>query len=132
MGHTVQPLRWGVQSCRSPEIVARYDELLTDEGYAVIGTFAEPPDHPQGIAAAQPDLIIMDWFFGKEAVGMQTLAMLTTYPPPAPIPVIVCTAAGKALDLVEGLQTHCGVRIRHKPFAIDDLLTMIPQVFARP
>ena len=116
----------------TPEIVALYDELLTDEGYVVVGTFAEPPDHPQGIAAAQPDLIIMDWFFGKEAVGMQTLGMLKTYPPTAPIPIIVCTAAGKAVDLVEGLQTHRSLRILHKPFAIDDLLTMIQEVFAQP
>ena len=100
-------------------------------GYAVVATFAAPPNQPQGIAAAHPDLIIMDWFFGKEAVGMQTLDMLKTYPPTATIPIIVCTAAGKALEMVEGLQPHRGVRILHKPFAIDDLLTMIRQVFAR-
>ncbi len=114
----------------TPEIVGLYEELLTDEGYDVVATFAGPPTEPAVIERHQPDLIIMDWLFGNHRTGMQMLDMLKTYPPTAPLPIIVCSAAERTLREVEGTLTQQGVCMLHKPFAIDDLLAMIQEVLA--
>ena len=112
----------------APAIVQLYEELLTDEGYSVVATFAGPPTDPDEVGQHHPDLIIMDWFFGGEVTGLQTLEMLKAHPPTAAIPIIVCTAAGPTLLEAQGILIQRGVRLLHKPFAIDDLLTMIQQV----
>jgi CheY-like chemotaxis protein len=109
-------------------IVDLYDELLTDAGYEVVGTFASPPLAVQPIAEVQPDLIIMDWFFGREGTGMALLELLKLSPSTAAIPVIVCTAGDVALVPDEGILMQHGVRIVHKPFGIDDLLAVVKQV----
>lgn len=112
----------------APEIVELYEELLTGEGYTIIATFTGPPNDPDVIGQHKPDLVIMDWLFGREAAGMRLLDMLKTYPPTAAIPVIVCTAALREISEVEGMLTQHDVRLLHKPFAIDDLLALIRQI----
>jgi DNA-binding response OmpR family regulator len=112
----------------APEIVEFYEELLTDEGYDVIATFTGPPNDPQVIGQHRPDIVILDWLFGREAVGMRILDMLKAYPPTANTPIIVCTAAHQEITEVEGVLKQRGVRVLHKPFAIDDLVAMIRQV----
>ncbi len=114
----------------TPEIVQLYDDLLTDEGYAVVATFAGPPADVSEIEHHHPDLVLMDWLFGREVAGMRILDMLRGYPPTAAIPIIVCTAAHKSLGEAEGHLTECGVRILRKPFDIDDLVAMIRHVLA--
>ena len=61
---------------------------------------------------------------------METLDLLNRYPPTAALPIIVCTAARREIGAVERLLRQRGVRILHKPFAIDDLLGLIQQVVA--
>lgn len=112
----------------APAIVQLYEDLLTDEGYDVVATFAGPPSDPQAIEQHHPDLSIMDWLLGSEGTGMQVLDMLKAYPPTAAVPIIVCTAAQKEIVAAESILTQRGVRMLHKPFAIDDLLAMIRQV----
>jgi DNA-binding response OmpR family regulator len=112
----------------APEIVEFYEELLTGEGYTVVATFAEPPNNPKVIGQHSPDMVILDWLFGREAAGMRVLDMLKAYPPTAATPIIVCTAALYEISDVEGVLSQRGVRVLHKPFSIDDLLALIRQV----
>jgi DNA-binding response OmpR family regulator len=114
----------------TPYIVQFYEDLLTEEGYDVVGTFASPPDDPHLIEAVHPDVIILDWIFGKEAAGMRVLETLKAHAPTAGIPIIVCTVAQQAIAEVEDILPQRGVRVLHKPFAVDDLLTMIQQAVA--
>ncbi len=110
-------------------IVDLYDELLTDAGYEVVGKFVSPPATVDPIAAVQPDLIIMDWFFGQEPAGVNLLEMLKSSPATAATPVIICTAARNALTDGTGVLMEGGVPIVHKPFRIDNLLAVIEQMF---
>lgn len=112
-------------------IVALYDELLTEAGYEVVGTFARPPDDVHSIAMFQPDLIMLDWIFGQEASGMQFLDRLAGAPSTATIPVVVCSAAKTTLTEVERILTQRGVHVVYKPFHVDDLLHVIQQVVGR-
>jgi DNA-binding response OmpR family regulator len=110
-------------------IVDLYDEILSDAGYEVVGKFASPPATADPIAAAKPDLVIMDWFFGQEPAGVDLLEMLKSSPSTAATPVIICTAARNALvdgagDLIQG-----DVPVVYKPFRIDNLLAVIEQIF---
>jgi two-component system, OmpR family, response regulator VicR len=109
-------------------IVDLYDELFTDAGYEVVGTFARPPATVRPIAELQPDLIIMDWLFGQEETGMALLELLKLSLSTAAIPVIVCTAAQGTIAADESVLMQRGVRIVHKPFGIDDLLAIVKQV----
>lgn len=109
----------------SPAIVELYEDLLTEEGYDVVATFAHPPTDPSAVGDHHPDLIIMDWLFGGEANGLQVLDMLNACPATAAIPIVVCTAALREITEAEGILTQRGVRILHKPFSIDDLLALI-------
>ncbi len=87
----------------TPEIVELFEELLTDEGYSVVATFAGPPSEPQVIGEHHPNIVIMDWLFGNEAAGMRILNMLKSNPSTAATPVIVCTVAQKAIAQVEDI-----------------------------
>ncbi len=112
----------------APEIVQLYHDLFAQEGYTVVATFAEPVTDPRVIEDHHPDIVIMDWLFGDKGTGLRTLELLTNYPPTADISIIVCTTARQSLAEVEDIFSQHGVRLLHKPFAIDDLLGMIQEV----
>jgi len=81
-------------------------DLFAQEGYTVVATFAEPVTDPHVIEHNHPDIVIMDWLFGDKGTGLRTLELLTTYPPTADIPIIVCTT----LRTLRGRQHFCSTR----------------------
>jgi DNA-binding response OmpR family regulator len=112
----------------APEIVELYEDFLSNEGYTVVATFSVPPTDPEMIGQHHPDLIITDWRFYGTGSGMQTVEMIKRYLPTAAVPIIVCTAARRDLVDIEAVLTQYGVRILYKPFAIDDLLTLVQEM----
>ena len=104
--------------------------LLEDVGYEVVLTDF-PAQQVKDIERINPDLIILDFMFGHENLGLQMLQMLKMYPSTRNIPVIVSSAA---LDVVRQQQEYLksqGVAVIYKPFDIDELLGTIKQLLLK-
>lgn len=108
------------------EILELFREILTDEGYEVF-LYSYGIQDLAEVERVQPDLIILDHLIGGEAVGWQMLQKLKMRRSTATIPVIVCTAAVKAVQEMEGYMKAKNVGLVLKPFDIDDLLLAIRQ-----
>ena len=73
----------------------------------------------------KPDLIILDYYVGREGVGWEFLQMLKMEDSTASIPVLLCTTAVKlALDIGGYLATKRVVILR-KPFESRDLVSAV-------
>ena len=83
----------------------------------------------KGIA---PDLIILDYIFGREGLGWQMPQKLKMERKTATIPVIICTAATKEVQEIEGYLQAQGVRVIPKPFDIDTLLDTVKLALTDP
>jgi DNA-binding response OmpR family regulator len=114
----------------TPEIVDLYNDLLCDEGYTVVATFAEPPDTAEEVGQHHPDLVIMDWFLGAQGTGLRTLKMLRCCPTTEHVPVLICTAARQEIMAAQTSIIECKARVLHKPFVLDDLLDMLREMLA--
>jgi CheY-like chemotaxis protein len=90
-------------------------------GYeAVLMSYA--PRELDRIREVAPDLIILDFLMGdRELLGWQLLQKLKMDRRLDAIPVIVCTAAVKAVSEQQGYLTEQGVTIVLKPFNVDQL-----------
>jgi len=108
------------------DILEVFRILLEGEGYQVtLSSF--PLQKAADIEQLNPDLIILDVVFGEEKLGWQMLQLLKMQPATASIPVIICTAAEKAVREMEGYLVSKNVVVVYKPFELDDLLTAVTQ-----
>jgi CheY-like chemotaxis protein len=108
----------------TPEILALFQDLLTDEGYAVLLSATVPQDVAE-VEQLSPDLIILDLLFGTEPAGGHLLHALRGDAATAAIPLIVCTAATAQLHAYDADLHLPGVSIVAKPFDVDDVLRAI-------
>src|SRR5687768_13446507 len=83
------------------EILELFEDLLTDEGYEVV-VYSFGIQDMEEVVRAAPDLIILDLLMGGEQAGWQMLQKLKMKRKTANIPVIVCTAAAKVVQEMEG------------------------------
>ncbi len=112
------------------EILDLFEDLLTDEGYEVV-LYSFNIQDMEEVERAKPDLLILDLVIGGEEVGWQMLQKLRMRRSTAHIPVIVCTAAAKAVQEMEGFLKTKNVGLVLKPFDIDELLAAV-KVALRP
>ena len=105
-------------------ILELFRDLLEEEGYEVVLYTFAIQDLAE-VERVQPDLIILDHIFGEERLGWQLLQKLKLRRSTESIPVVVCTAAAKAVQEMEGYLTAHGVALVLKPFDIDDLLSTV-------
>lgn len=106
------------------EILELFRELLEGEGYEVV-LYAFAVQDLDEVERHRPDLIILDYVFGAEKLGWQMLQKLKMRRTTATIPVVICTAAKREVEELEGHLTAMGVGIVLKPFNVDDLLATI-------
>ncbi len=106
------------------EILDLFEDLLTDEGYEVVLYSFNIQDMAE-VERARPDLLILDLVIGGEETGWQMLQKLRMRRSTAHIPVIVCTAAAKAVQEMEGFLKTKNVGLMLKPFDIDELLAAV-------
>ena len=106
------------------EILTLFEEILTEEGYSV-SLYSFAMHDLVEVERIKPDLIILDHIMGGEAVGWQMLQKLKMRRSTANIPVVVCTAAVKAVQEMEGYLKAKGVGLVLKPFDIEDLLEAV-------
>ncbi len=108
------------------DILEIFRIILEGEGYKVtLSSF--PLQKAADIVQLGPDLIILDVVFGEEKLGWQMLQMLKMQPSTAAIPIIICTAAEKAVREMEGYLVSKNVLVVYKPFELEDLLTGVTQ-----
>lgn len=108
------------------EILDLFREILSDEGYEVL-LYSYSIQDMNEIERLNPDLIVLDHVIGGEAVGWQMLQKLKMRRSTADIPVVVCTAAVKAVQEMEGYLKAKGVGLVLKPFDIEELLQAVQQ-----
>lgn len=113
----------------TPEILAAFKDILEDEGYTPL-LYSYAISNLQEIEQINPDLIILDYVFGRTKSGWQTLQLLKMNRSTAQIPVIVCTAATSAVRDIEGYLTAHDIQLVPKPFDIDDLLNAVRRALA--
>lgn len=101
-----------------------YADLLGEEGYEV-ATHTNPTLATRHLDQFKPELIILDWMFGWEEIGLTTLHKLRLNPGTADVPVIVCSAATKRVGDVEEYLRAKRVAVLHKPFTFSDLLAAV-------
>ena len=106
------------------EILDLFEDLLTDEGYEVALCATNLPDMAE-VERVAPDLIILDLVMGGEETGWQMLQKLRMKRSTARIPVILCTAAIRAAQEMEGYLKTKNVGLILKPFDIDELLAAV-------
>ncbi len=117
----------------TPEILALFRDLLEEQGYRVtVDQFAgDVGDKLRDIAQAGPDLIVLDFIIGGEPIGWQLLQALRMDRQTAGIPVVVCTAARKLVEELEGHLDQLAIGVVLKPFDIDHLLEEVARALAR-
>ena len=113
------------------EIFELYEQLLSDEGYTVMLT-AQPPGAPDEVARLRPDLIILDFLHGREPQGWRLLQALQQDPATARIPTpLIATGANREVqEHAAWLEAH-RVPVLHKPFDLEELLTLVKDLLAR-
>lgn len=109
------------------ELLMLFGEILREEGYQV-ALFSSPLLAVEKISAASPDLIILDYLFGQEAYGWQILQALKLNRETACVPVIICTAASRIAQELDGYLATREVALLPKPFSVDELLTVVQQM----
>lgn len=103
------------------EILELFDAVLAELGHEVV-QMSYAPRELERIREAAPDLIILDLIFGEqETLGWQLLQKLKMDRDLEAIPVIVCTAAVRTANELQGYLTEQGVILVIKPFTVDQL-----------
>ena len=105
-------------------ILELYRDLLEHEGYRV-SVASAPPTEPDDVARLASDLIILDLVFRAEELGLRFLERLELDGPTAAIPVVVVSAAARALKVAEDRFAPPVVAALAKPFDIDELLRIV-------
>ncbi len=110
----------------TPEMLEVYQDLLTDEGYEVV-LYQQPLADASEAERENPDLIILDWVFGRDRLGLQAYQQLKDYLPTRDIPVLICTAATVEIQQDEVYLRTQGADILNKPFDVNELLERVKQ-----
>ena len=108
------------------ELVETMKILLEDEGYRVTTYPAAIVDMNE-LRLAQPDLVILDWLFGREADGLQVVQAVRLDKELAALPLIVCTAAQRQIQEMQLHLSGKNVRVLYKPFDLDVFLATVSQ-----
>jgi DNA-binding response OmpR family regulator len=108
------------------ELVETMKMLLEEEGYS-IATYPAAIVDMNELRMAQPDLLILDWLFGREADGLQVVQAVRLDKELAALPIIVCTAAQRQIQEMQLHLSGKNIRVLYKPFDLDVFLTTVLQ-----
>ena len=105
----------------SRDILQMLNDVLTYEGYEFAGALS-PELAAADFDRFKPDLVILDWLFGREDRGMEVLQHMRLHRTTATTPVIVCSAATNMVQEVEESLRAKGVDVVYKPFELQELM----------
>ncbi len=105
----------------SDNILALFQKILRKDDVEVfIQLFLNSDLHE--VSKIKPDLIILDYYVGREGVGWEFLQLLKMDESTATIPVLVCTTAVKLANEIASYLATKHVTVLRKPFESRDLL----------
>jgi DNA-binding response OmpR family regulator len=111
----------------SEDILALFQKILTTDDNQVFTQFFLNSDLTD-VARIKPDLIILDYYVGREGVGWEFLQLLKMDATTAKVPVLICTTAVKLAHDIAGYLATKQVSILRKPFEGRDLVTAVNAV----
>ena len=112
----------------SDDILALFDKILTtDECEVFSRVFLNLDLHD--VQKIQPDLIILDYYVGREGVGWEFLQLLRMDDTTAMIPVLICTTEVKLVEEIADYLVTKQVTVLRKPFERRDLLNAVQLAF---
>jgi len=77
------------------------------------------------VRRVKPDLIILDYYVGREGVGWEFLQLLKMDDSTSTIPVLLCTTAVKLVHEIASYLATKHVSVLRKPFESRDLVTAV-------
>src|SRR5579871_5847502 len=108
----------------SDDILALFEKILaTDECEVFTQLFLN--SDLREVRRIQPDLIILDYYVGREGVGWGFLQLLKMEDTTAAVPVLICTTAVKLAQDIAGYLATKQVTILRKPLGSRDLVSAV-------
>ncbi len=105
----------------SDNILAMYRKILEGEGHEVF-TQLFLNSELRDVGKIKPDLIILDYYVGREGVGWEFLQLLKMEDSTSKVPVLLCTVAVKLVQEVGAYLETKHVTFLRKPFERRDLV----------
>lgn len=105
----------------SDNILAMYRKILEGEGHEVF-TQLFLNSELRDVGKIKPDLIILDYYVGREGVGWEFLQLLKMEDSTSKVPVLLCTVAVKLVQEVGAYLETKHVTLLRKPFERRDLV----------
>jgi two-component system alkaline phosphatase synthesis response regulator PhoP len=105
-------------------ILGLLTDVLEEQGYDVHVSPTPVPD-PRRLAAAECDLIILDYLLRGQQTAWPALQALRANPDTAHIPIVLCTAATSQVQTIAPWLEAEGIPLVLKPFDLDELLSAV-------
>jgi CheY-like chemotaxis protein len=113
------------------EFASLMEALLEEEGYAFVRPDVADADPAGVVAAARPDVVVLDLRGVYEGGGLALLGHLRAHPALTGLPVLVCSADIQLLrDHAAELAGMGGVAALEKPFRIEALMGALERLLA--
>lgn len=114
------------------EILELFQDILEAMGFEVV-LMSYAPRELDRVREIAPNLIVLDFLMGeRELLGWQLLQKLKMDRQLDSIPIVVCTAAVKAVTEQQGYLTEQGVLVVLKPFNVDQLEEAVRRAVSIP
>jgi DNA-binding response OmpR family regulator len=112
----------------SDDILALFQKILTTDDCEVFLQLFLNSDL-RDMQRIKPDLIILDYYVGREGMGWEFLQMLKMEDITATIPVLICTTDVRLAHEIAGYLATKQVTILRKPFESRDLVNAVQSAF---
>jgi CheY-like chemotaxis protein len=113
------------------EFLALMQELLSEEGYAV-EIVLEGQGAFEAILTKMPHLVIIELLVTDPEAGLMVLNKMRLHPMTTRIPVILASTVTRLLRENEAHFRSKGCDFLHKPFELEELLTMVGKYVPPP
>lgn len=108
----------------SDDILALFQKILAADECQVFTQLFLNSDLRE-VRRIRPDLIILDYYVGREGVGWEFLQLLKMEDSTSAIPVLICTTAVKLAHDIAGYLAGKRVTVLRKPFESRDLVSAV-------
>lgn len=108
----------------SDNILAMFRKILEAEDCEVFTQLFLNSDL-RDVRRIQPDLIVLDYYVGREGVGWEFLQLLKMEDATATVPVLVCTTAVRLVQEIASYLATKRVSVLRKPFESRDLVDAV-------
>ena len=108
----------------SDDILAMFKKILESADCEVFVQLFLNSDL-RDVRRIKPDLIILDYYVGREGVGWEFLQLLKMEDETAALPVLLCTTAVKLVQEIAAYLATKRVSVLRKPFESRDLVKSV-------